>query len=199
MQYHHQLRNSRSLLHKFRHRQFIRRTLDNHSRLPYPPQQSIYPQMQPMQPMPAPKQKKRRTKQKPSPEQARLTKLAWIAIWLAFLLLVYCIASDLFRYFEMDGQTPTLQQSQSSTLNIQYQERPVSDAITQPDENGAYTVAGVAEAVAPSIVEITAASGSMPTSSGSGIILSEDGYIVTNAHVIYDSEYGKIAIRSGLH
>ena len=86
---------------------------------PYPPQQPIYPQMQPMQPMPAPKQKKRRTKQKPSPEQARLTKLAWIAIWLAFLLLVYCIASDLFRYFEMDGQTPTLQQSQSSTLNIQ--------------------------------------------------------------------------------
>ena len=155
---------------------------------PYPPQQPIYPQMQPMQPMPAPKQKKRRTKQKPSPEQARLTKLAWIAIWLAFLLLVYCIASDLFRYFEMDGQTPTLQQSQSSTLNIQYQERPVSDAITQPDENGAYTVAGVAEAVAPSIVEITAASGSMPTSSGSGIILSEDGYIVTNAHVLQNSD-----------
>lgn len=155
---------------------------------PYPPQQPIYPQMQPMQPMPAPKQKKRRTKQKPSPEQARLTKLAWIAIWLAFLLLVYCIASDLFRYFEMDSQTPTLQQSQSSTLNIQYQERPVSDAITQPDENGAYTVAGVAEAVAPSIVEITAASGSMPTSSGSGIILSEDGYIVTNAHVLQNSD-----------
>ena len=155
---------------------------------PYPPQQPIYPQMQPMQPMPAPKQKKRRTKQKASPEQARLTKLAWIAIWLAFLLLVYCIASDLFRYFEMDGQTPTLQQSQSSTLNIQYQERPVSDAITQPDENGAYTVAGVAEAVAPSIVEITAASGSMPTSSGSGIILSEDGYIVTNAHVLQNSD-----------
>ena len=33
MQYHHQLRNSRSLLHQFRHRQFIRRTLDNRSRL----------------------------------------------------------------------------------------------------------------------------------------------------------------------
>lgn len=156
---------------------------------PYPPQQPIYPQMQPIQPMPAPKQKKRRTKQKPSPEQARLTKLAWIAIWLAFLLLVYCVTSDLFRYFQMDDATPTMQQqSQSSTLNIQYQERPVTDTITQPDENGEYTVAGVAEAVAPSIVEITAASGSLPTSTGSGIILSEDGYIVTNAHVLQDSD-----------
>lgn len=150
--------------------------------------------MQPMQPMPAPKKKKRRTKQKPSPEQARLTKLAWIAIWLAFLLLVYCIASDLFRYFEMDSQTPTLQQSQSSTLNIQYQERPVSDAITQPDENGAYTVAGVAEAVAPSIVEITAASGSMPTKQR--LLGLSCRKMATLSQMLM---FCKIAIRSGLH
>lgn len=32
-------------------------------------------------------------------------------------------------------------------------------------------------------------SGSM-TGVGTGIIMREDGYIVTNAHVIYDSEYG---------
>ncbi|GAA3497288.1 trypsin-like peptidase domain-containing protein [Streptomyces prasinosporus] len=45
------------------------------------------------------------------------------------------------------------------------------------------TVSGVAEAVGPSIVEISATSGS-GSSTGSGVIITEDGEIVTNNHVV---------------
>ncbi|MFI8522243.1 S1C family serine protease [Streptomyces sp. NPDC085481] len=45
------------------------------------------------------------------------------------------------------------------------------------------TVAGVAQAVSPSIVEISASSGS-GKSTGSGVIITGDGEIVTNNHVI---------------
>ncbi|MGA5067416.1 S1C family serine protease [Streptomyces exfoliatus] len=45
------------------------------------------------------------------------------------------------------------------------------------------TVAGVAEAVSPSIVEISAASNA-GKSTGSGVIITSDGEIVTNNHVI---------------
>ncbi|WP_128976998.1 S1C family serine protease, partial [Streptomyces roseicoloratus] len=45
------------------------------------------------------------------------------------------------------------------------------------------TVAGVAQAVSPSIVEISASSGS-GKSTGSGVIITSDGEIVTNNHVI---------------
>lgn len=137
-----------------------------------------------MQSVPAvPKQ----IKAKATPEQRRLTKLAWISIALAFLLLVYCILSDILHYYQMDNVTPTMQQSEQ-TLTVQYQEKPASEQITKPDANGKYTVAGVADAVAPSIVEIKAISGDTPMSSGSGIILSEDGYIVTNAHVLQNCD-----------
>src|SRR5690606_30916278 len=45
------------------------------------------------------------------------------------------------------------------------------------------TVAGVADAVSPSIVEIKATSGA-GSSTGSGVIISEDGEVVTNNHVV---------------
>ncbi len=58
------------------------------------------------------------------------------------------------------------------------------------------TVAGVAEAVGPSIVEIKAA-GSSGQSTGSGVIISEDGEIVTNNHVVSGASQVQVATSDG--
>ncbi|MEU5215179.1 trypsin-like peptidase domain-containing protein [Streptomyces sp. NPDC020807] len=54
---------------------------------------------------------------------------------------------------------------------------------TNVSASSAGTVAGVAQAVSPSIVEISASSNS-GKSTGSGVIITSDGEIVTNNHVI---------------
>ena len=58
-------------------------------------------------------------------------------------------------------------------------------------DDGRYTVEGVAKTCLPSIVTIEAYTGSTifaSYSQGSGIIMTSDGYIITNAHVIEDAD-----------
>ncbi len=58
------------------------------------------------------------------------------------------------------------------------------------------TVSGVARAVSPSIVEISAATGS-GSSTGSGVIITDDGEIVTNNHVIAGASSVKVRTYDG--
>ncbi|MEW2069581.1 trypsin-like peptidase domain-containing protein [Streptomyces sp. NPDC007346] len=58
------------------------------------------------------------------------------------------------------------------------------------------TVSGVAEAVSPAIVEIGAAS-SAGTSTGSGVVITEDGEIVTNNHVISGAQQIEVTLSTG--
>ncbi|WP_328582987.1 S1C family serine protease [Streptomyces sp. NBC_00370] len=56
------------------------------------------------------------------------------------------------------------------------------------------TVAGVAQALSPTVVEITATSSS-GTSQGSGVIITSDGEIVTNNHVVAGSS--QLSVKAG--
>ncbi|MFH9609671.1 S1C family serine protease [Streptomyces sp. NPDC017448] len=58
------------------------------------------------------------------------------------------------------------------------------------------TVAGVAKAVSPAIVEIGAAS-SAGRSTGSGVVITEDGEIVTNNHVIAGARQLQVTLSTG--
>lgn len=58
------------------------------------------------------------------------------------------------------------------------------------------TVAGVAAAVSPAIVEIQASSGS-GQSTGSGVVITSDGEIITNNHVVSGAQTVKVQLSTG--
>lgn len=82
------------------------------------------------------------------------------------------------------------------TFNVKVADRPeVGDELK--DELGRYTAQGIAEVCGPSVVSLDIfgeESAIIPTGKGSGIIISSDGYIVSNAHVIDKATNGIKAV-----
>ena len=140
----------------------------------------------PPQVPPAPPQKQPLT-----PEQKDRRTAFWLKIVAALLaaLLLYCIGSDVVSY-RRGGAAPAADKDETagSKVIIQQQDKPELDKNAEnTDADGAYTVEGVASVVCPSIVEIETygdAKGEQLSGTGSGIISSEDGYIITNNHVV---------------
>lgn len=121
-----------------------------------------------------------------------------VLIFLICLLLmvsafsVYCIISKIYGtengYYISETNT---------TIQLGLNGKPEGADENLKDADGRYTLAGIAKVAGPSVVEITTYNDPASTKavgSGSGIILSEDGYIVTNSHVITSAKYLSVAL-----
>ncbi len=158
---------------------------------PVPPQSYMPPPFQynyPPEPPPVPPQQ-------PMPMNRRIYTMAAVIAVLVFLLCVYCIGSDMLNGAVRGGtETP----SRNVTVNLQTQEKPDLDSAAENvTADGTYTVSGVAELVKPSIVEVYTFDSDSRTEkdllgTGSGIIISDDGYIITNAHVVQGEAFSII-------
>ncbi|MBO5103863.1 MAG: trypsin-like peptidase domain-containing protein [Ruminococcus sp.] len=113
------------------------------------------------------------------------------------------VAEDTYKTSVSDNDTDS-EKKTSSVLSA----KNVSLIETADSDGEALTTEEIVQKVLPSVVGIESqftvttensgyyyGFGNMPSTSsatgtGTGVVITEDGYIVTNAHVIYDSEYG---------
>lgn len=105
---------------------------------------------------------------------------------------LYCIISDSSKG-SLNNNTSNSAYLNQTQYVLPTQHKPADVNEKYQNDDGSYTTEGVSQLVMPSVVEIFTYSGqensfyNTPLGSGSGIILSTDGYIVTNAHVLEDA------------
>ncbi len=111
-----------------------------------------------------------------------------IALLMAVFGIVYDIINSKNVVDKIGSPKPVILYRESKPENS-------NDAEKYKDENGKYTPEGAAALVKPSIVKIYTYkdygnfTAKHPMGTGSGIVLNEDGYIATNAHVLESEGY----------
>ncbi|MDE5834582.1 MAG: S1C family serine protease, partial [Ruminococcus sp.] len=105
-------------------------------------------------------------------------------ILLAVGLSIYGITTDIYNSQKVIDD---IKQQHHVVMYKQTKPKGANDLSNFVDENGKYTIEGVSAYVKDSIVEIytyTDKTRKQMSGTGSGVVISKDGYIVTNAHVL---------------
>lgn len=137
----------------------------------------------------------------PAPEgEKKKGSAVWVIIVMVIVLLMFTSVMLLLAFSHEgegadSGVTVSDDVSDSPSggvvVNINVEPKPVeNDEFYQNKETGLLTPAGAANQVLPSIVNLYGYQGTIlqPYNEASGIIISEDGYIITNAHAVEDVE-----------
>lgn len=116
----------------------------------------------------------------------------------AIILVVVALAMSINDIPEKDDIFPDTSQNPFSS-----QKPPEASAnpngpqisVKDPPSDEDNVAIGVYKAVSPSVVGITVYESGVASGEGSGIIISEDGYIATNSHVVDDSKDSGVVVR----
>ena len=134
---------------------------------------------------------------------ARARKSSGLKYFLIAMGVVILLVGALCVGASVWGSKPAPQPDQDSSIGNELEHLPEIDQQNKPEDNvpdttedGLLTPAGIYKKCAPSVVGIITY-GSSATAQGSGIILSENGYIITNAHVVSGGEKFEVVLQNG--
>ena len=141
-----------------------------------------------------------------------------LVVFAVSLLCVFSVGFVCLSGYSIWQSFTAEEDAQQSFLPYSSQERAASDSEAQASSeaqmaiagkphinetvpvNGRMTIPQVAKAVAPSVVGVVQYRNAYlfePAGVGSGIIMSEDGYIITNAHVVWGADAIQVVLDSG--
>ena len=141
----------------------------------------------------------------PQPPKKHSRKGLWIFLAVMAVLVLAAVAAALIAGPE-DGGTADDDHDASSIVDIFDKDIPTIDRVEgDPElrffctaaEGEALTAQEVYAAVNPSVVMVAVAIDEEKASIGTGVILTEDGYVVTNAHVIAGGLSAWVALDTG--
>lgn len=144
------------------------------------------------------------------PRKKRGAAVVVIALCLVFsigiLSIVALLASDTLNFNELFGSFSSSQAQGDSSENAQNTGSATLDLNNRPDntnttnEQGILNTVEIAAKLKPSVVGVSLYQSSLyntPISSGSGIIMTSDGYIITNAHVVSGGDSIEVQLDDG--